>query len=46
MMNTRRMAFWLLLGLALCYAYDRHVYQTCLDTGRTPAACLALMGNI
>jgi hypothetical protein len=36
----------LLLGLALCYAYDLHVYQSCRNTGSTHAACLAIMGNI
>lgn len=39
-------AFLLLLGLALCYAWDQHVYQSCRSTGRTHTACLADMGNI
>jgi hypothetical protein len=39
-------AFLLLLGLALCYAYDQHVYRVCRDAGHTHAACLAVMGNL
>lgn len=40
------LAFLLLVGLLLCYAYDQYVYTVCRDSGLSSVACLVAMGSI